>query len=130
YCKLFNWRQLRIFFPAEDGIRDRNVTGVQRCALPILLGVPHRCGDGTLRNSAALLQGGRVAEWVHKQVLPNYAVFDEKRYFEAGDDTRVFEVTGVNVAVLAWEDIWDDAPAARAAGAGAGWPLALTASRR
>lgn len=94
----------------------------------VVLGVPHRHADGTLRNSAALLRGGRVAEWVHKQVLPNYAVFDEKRYFEAGADTRVFDADGVRLAVLVCEDIWDDAPVAGAAAAGAELILVINAS--
>ncbi|HET7269079.1 MAG TPA: NAD+ synthase [Oleiagrimonas sp.] len=93
-----------------------------------VLGVPHRHADGTLRNSAALLLGGRVDAWAHKQVLPNYAVFDEKRYFEAAEDTCVVDAKGVRLAVLVCEDIWDDAPVAQAARDGAELILVINAS--
>ncbi|HEX7342080.1 MAG TPA: NAD+ synthase [Rhodanobacteraceae bacterium] len=93
-----------------------------------LLGFPCPHPDGSLRNSAAWLEGGRVVNLAHKQVLPNYAVFDEKRYFEPGDTTLVHRIDGVRVAVLVCEDIWTDAPAAKATRAGAELIIVINAS--
>src|SRR5699024_3036692 len=62
------------------------------------------------------------------QVLPNYAVFDEKRYFARGNATCVFETKGVRVGLLVCEDIWSDTPVAQAADAGAELILVVNAS--
>ncbi|HET8554684.1 MAG TPA: NAD+ synthase, partial [Rhodanobacteraceae bacterium] len=93
-----------------------------------VLGFPHRHDSGALYNAAALLRGGEVVQLAHKQVLPNYAVFDEKRYFTAGDATCVFDLDGVRVALLVCEDIWGSAPMAQAASAGAELALVINAS--
>jgi NAD+ synthase (glutamine-hydrolysing) len=57
-------------------------------------------------NAAAVVHGGRVAGVYHKQYLPNYGVFDEVRYFRAGDDPQVFRIAGARVGVSICEDIW------------------------
>ena len=74
---------------------------------------------GKLYNAASLLENGRVAGTYLKQRLPNYQVFDEKRYFETGDQPFVFEHEGVKVAVLICEDVWFPEPVSAAKAAGA-----------
>ena len=91
---------------------------------------PHRADARTksravppVFNAASVLAGGQVAGTYFKRELPNYQVFDERRYFvsgrEAGHDPLVFEVEGLRLGVLICEDAWLDEPgeAARAAGA-------------
>ncbi|HET7300662.1 MAG TPA: NAD+ synthase [Oleiagrimonas sp.] len=93
-----------------------------------VLGFPHQHASGALYNAAAVLRGGEVAQLAYKQVLPNYAVFDEKRYFTACENTCVFDLDGVRVALLVCEDIWSGAPVAQAASAGAELILVINAS--
>ena len=76
--------------------------------------------DGVLYNSAAVLHGGRIVGGHRKHRLPNYGVFDEQRYFQAGTETPRFVIGGVEVAATVCEDIWyPDGPARDAALAGA-----------
>jgi NAD+ synthase (glutamine-hydrolysing) len=62
--------------------------------------------DGDPYNAAALLHNGEVAGVHHKCYLPNYGVFDEDRYFQAGRSPLVFTLNGVTVGVNICEDIW------------------------
>ncbi len=62
--------------------------------------------NGKARNAAALLGDGTVLDIYHKIELPNYGVFDEKRYFEPGSRCSIFEMSGVRVCVTICEDIW------------------------
>jgi NAD+ synthase (glutamine-hydrolysing) len=67
---------------------------------------PHDATDGPW-NAAAVLHGGRVVGSYHKQALPNYGVFDEKRYFDPGPAGQdLYRVAGVTVAVTVCEDAW------------------------
>jgi NAD+ synthase (glutamine-hydrolysing) len=59
-------------------------------------------------NSAAVIRGGEIIARYDKHHLPNYGVFDEHRYFEAGQSACVFEVAGTRVALAICEDIWQD----------------------
>ncbi len=81
---------------------------------------PHDALDGPW-NAAAVLHGGRIVGSVRKQALPNYGVFDEKRYFDPGAaEQPLFRIAGVHVAVSVCEDAWvSEGPLAAAAGAGA-----------
>jgi NAD+ synthase (glutamine-hydrolysing) len=74
-----------------------------------------------LYNAAAVLHAGRVAAVYHKNYLPNYAVFDEDRYFRAGAERPVFEIAGGLVGVSVCEDIWypDGPPTTQALQGGA-----------
>ena len=65
--------------------------------------VDHR---NSLYNAAAILTDGDLSGIYHKQRLPNYGVFDEKRYFEPGRTAPVFMVRGVPVGVTICEDVW------------------------
>ena len=57
-------------------------------------------------NSAAVLQGGKVSQIYRKIQLPNYGVFDERRYFQVGDEPLVININGLNVAVTICADVW------------------------
>ncbi|MDF1485229.1 NAD+ synthase [Ramlibacter sp. H39-3-26] len=70
-------------------------------------------------NMASVLREGRVEQTYAKRELPNYQVFDERRYFTPGRGVCVFEAAGVRVGLLICEDAWFDEPAALARDAGA-----------
>jgi len=63
----------------------------------------------SLFNGAAVLADGKIAGIYHKICLPNYGVFDEKRYFVSGKEILVAEIRGVRVAINICEDIWEGA---------------------
>ncbi|GAA6157366.1 NAD+ synthase [Pyruvatibacter sp. HU-CL02332] len=84
----------------------------------VLIGVPLR-DAGLLHNSVALLEDGKVAEIRHKQMLPNYGVFDEMRVFESGPDPKPIPFKGVSLGVPVCEDIWHDHVVANLANQGA-----------
>ena len=83
-------------------------------------------------NSASVLQGGVVRAAYHKRELPNYQVFDERRYFasgrDAGEAAVVFEAQGLRFGLLICEDAWFDEPAEAARAAGAQVLCVLNAS--
>lgn len=83
-----------------------------------------------LANALAVVSGGRVHLVYHKQVLPNYTVFDELRYFRPGRRrASVFEVNGFRLGLAVCEDAWAPNGAIRAsAAAGAEWVLVANAS--
>lgn len=88
--------------------------------LPIYLivGFPKQ-EDGKLYNKAAVIHNGKILAEYAKQHLPNYQVFDEKRYFTPGKDNCLVEINGISCAVTICEDIWFDGPSRRATEAGA-----------
>jgi NAD+ synthase (glutamine-hydrolysing) len=75
-----------------------------------VVGFPERAED--VYNSAAVLADGRVAAVYRKMYLPNYGVFDEQRYFQAGSEAALFTLDGVPVGVTVCEDIWEPGPPA------------------
>jgi NAD+ synthase (glutamine-hydrolysing) len=66
--------------------------------------------DKDIHNAAALLHDGQVAGVYHKTYLPNYAVFDEERYFGAGQELVLFRLRGALVGLSICEDIWHPGP--------------------
>ena len=62
--------------------------------------------DHDIFNAAAVLYEGRLAGVYHKHYLPNYGVFDEKRYFQAGQKAPVFQLHDVHIGINICEDIW------------------------
>ena len=78
--------------------------------LRIIIGHP-RSHKGLLFNSASILYKGKIEKTYDKQVLPNYGVFDEKRYFQAGNKSLVFTHKDKKFALLICEDIWAKGPA-------------------
>ncbi|MDA9336212.1 NAD+ synthase, partial [Candidatus Pseudothioglobus singularis] len=77
--------------------------------ISILFGAPNK-NDDLLFNSAYLIQNNRIISIYNKQELPNYGVFDEKRYFSSGDDSFVFECQNTKIGVLICEDQWVEGP--------------------
>ena len=86
-------------------------------------------GFPTLYNSAAVCADGRVIGNYRKHELPNYGVFDEKRYFTAGTELPLWSIAGVTVGVSICEDLWiDGGPVDQLAQAGAQFILNINAS--
>jgi len=85
-----------------------------------IVGWPQAAG-AIVYNAASLLRDGCVEATYRKRELPNYAVFDERRYFDVDPDggACVFDVQGVPVGIVICEDLWFAEPLARAAEAGA-----------
>jgi NAD+ synthase (glutamine-hydrolysing) len=111
--------------------------------LHLVVGHPHQFGErGDVRsksvavqrrfNAASVLAAGRVIATYCKRELPNYQVFDERRYFASGRDAGqgpvVVDVSGLKVGLLICEDAWFDEPAASACAAGAQLLVVLNAS--
>ena len=95
--------------------------------ITLLIGHPH-LQDGKLYNAASVIANGKIGATYHKQVLPNYSVFDEVRYFAAGDSSLIFTHLGTKFGVLICADGWEAAPALKAKQAGAQVLLSLNAS--
>jgi len=72
----------------------------------LIVGFAESCGDNNY-NSAAVLQGGQVSKIYRKGQLPNYGVFDERRYFTPGNDPVVIEIGDLKIAVTICADIWE-----------------------
>ncbi|MBT4519206.1 MAG: NAD+ synthase [Halieaceae bacterium] len=92
-----------------------------------IIGYPRRRGEA-LYNAAGVIHRGEIIAEYYKQCLPNYQVFDEKRYFSQGSSPCITEIEGVNVALSICEDIWEQEPAVQAAAAGAQLLVNLNAS--
>ncbi len=92
-----------------------------------VIGFPRKVGD-KLYNAAGVIHRGKIIAEYHKQFLPNYQVFDEKRYFSSGCEPCIIQVAGVCVSITICEDIWEDLPSAQAATAGAQLMINLNSS--
>ena len=124
-------------YPPEDLVLRRGFlraveAGLQRLATSVrgidaVVGYPELRGDAVY-NAAGWLREGRVVATYHKQLLPNYSVFDEKRYFQPGREACVVPLKGVPVGVTVCEDVWAPGPVEQACAAGARFVLNLNAS--
>ncbi|WP_141455716.1 NAD+ synthase [Pseudoxanthomonas sp. z9] len=94
-----------------------------------VVGWPESAGS-VVYNSASVLRDGHLEATYRKRELPNYAVFDERRYFDVdpNGETCVFEVKGVPVGLIICEDLWFPEPLAATARAGASMALVPNAS--
>jgi NAD+ synthase (glutamine-hydrolysing) len=80
-------------------------------------------------NAAAVIHDGRLVDAYHKTFLPNYGVFDENRYFRAGEKSPVYVIGGINIGVNICEDIWYEyGPATAQAYSGADVIVNISAS--
>ena len=95
--------------------------------ISLIVGYP-RAKNGQLFNAAGVLHQGKWVAEYFKQLLPNAQVFDEQRYFTAGQQTGVVEINGCKLGILICEDLWQPEPAAAAVAAGADVLLVLNAS--
>lgn len=95
--------------------------------IAIVLGYPDKV-DNQLFNKAALIQNSKLVTTYAKQCLPNYTVFDEKRYFTPGNQHCLFHINGVKIAVIICEDTWFAEPAKQAKNAHADVIVSINAS--
>jgi NAD+ synthase (glutamine-hydrolysing) len=128
------------FYQAAQAINQLLVASKQWPQLHIVVGVPTLDSSEPLgsshdsasamrcHNSALVICNGLVQDQYHKRELPNYTVFDEKRYFSAGQASLVFTVKGLKLGVNICEDTWFAAAPAAARAAGAQLLLVLNAS--
>jgi NAD+ synthase (glutamine-hydrolysing) len=93
----------------------------------VIVGYPEYA-DGNIYNAACLMRGGRILAQHRKACLPNYKVFDEKRYFTAGTEATVFDFDGYRFGLMICEDSWEPQPAAAAKARGAEALLIINAS--
>ncbi|CAN5188512.1 NAD+ synthase [soil metagenome] len=124
-------------YPPEDllhhaGLRIRvsealeRVRGESASGIGVVVGYPEY-EQGRIYNSAALFRDGRRVANYRKHCLPNYRVFDEKRYFTPGSDTAIVDL-GVRTALLVCEDVWEPGPMRAAVAAGARLALVINGS--
>ncbi|HET7811221.1 MAG TPA: NAD+ synthase [Steroidobacteraceae bacterium] len=124
-------------YPPEDllfhrGFRvaiERGMETVRgaKASCGVVLGFPEYAGS-QIFNAAALFEGGTLRATHRKSCLPNYKVFDEKRYFKSGAQPTVVEFRGFRIGILICEDIWEPEPAQLARAAGAEMFVVLNAS--
>lgn len=111
----------------EERIRQALERLETESGICIAIGYPAK-REGVLRNMAAVWRDGQCLAEYAKQELPNYGVFDEKRYFAAGDRAQVVDINGHKVGLTVCEDIWQPDAALKARQAGATVLLNLSAS--
>jgi len=99
------------------------ITGIH-----IVVGHPLGEVGKELYNAASVIADGQIICQYFKQMLPNYSVFDEKRYFIEGHLPAVFSLNGVKLGITICEDIWFTGPSAQAKDAGAELLLNINAS--
>lgn len=123
-------------YPPEDLLLRPSLSGRVKSALNALsdindivmiVGYPHVDHHGTF-NSAAILHNGQQKGFYHKQFLPNYGVFDERRYFDKGRNQVLFDYKGITIGLLICEDLWEETPIAELKKQGADMVLSLNAS--
>ncbi len=124
-------------YPPEDllfhkGLRTQVARSLERLrrevsGITMIVGYPEY-EDTHIFNSAAVIRDGQLLANHRKACLPNYRVFDEKRYFTPGTRPTVIELGGIKAGVLVCEDIWETEPARAARAAGAQVLLVINAS--
>lgn len=87
----------------EEGLYDivKNTEGIS-----VLLGLPRKCMENRLYNSCALIHDKKIIGFADKILLPTYDVFDERRYFEPGDEVKIWAFGDERVGITICEDIW------------------------
>jgi len=111
----------------EENLRSLDKIVAGSSGLTIVVGFVDAKGD--IYNAAAVIHDGKLAGVYHKIYLPNYGVFDENRYFQAGSECPVYIIGGVGVGINICEDIWYEAgPATAQAYSGAEVIVNISAS--
>jgi len=124
-------------YPPEDLLLRPDLTARIQAALAeileraqgidVIVGYPKR--EGThIYNTASVLRDGKIVNTYYKQLLPNYSVFDEKRYFSPGNQASVIEINGVAIGLTICEDVWAAEPIKQAVDEGAQLIINLNAS--
>ena len=103
-CDVVAFPELAITgYPPEDLLRRRDFVRANHEALKrvaadapgdVALVVGFVDGEDQIYNAAAIIENGRIAHVYHKQLLPNYGVFDEQRYFARGDEASTYDIAG------------------------------------
>jgi NAD+ synthase (glutamine-hydrolysing) len=121
-CDLAVFPELAVCgYPPRDLLEQRAFVDANRKALEHLVDTIHGIGvvvgfvtpnpddmAKTLFNSAVLFEDGRILHQVNKQLLPNYDVFDEHRFFEPGHPSLPFDYKGHRIGLTICEDVWND----------------------
>ncbi len=89
----------------EDNIKALETVAAAVNDMVAIVGFADKNGSD-LYNAAAIIHKGEIKGICHKELLPNYGVFDEKRYFKPGKDSRVFRMGDIVFGVNVCEDIW------------------------
>jgi NAD+ synthase (glutamine-hydrolysing) len=129
-CDIVVFPELSITgYPPEDLVLKSGFVAENQQAMRDIVAATQDCvavfgfvdgASGALANSAAIASKGILHGTYNKQLLPNYSVFDEDRYFTPGTSFSLFTIAGVNVGVTICEDIWQaDGPVQQQAKAGA-----------
>ena len=124
-------------YPPEDllfhsGMRLQVAKSLERLkkeirGITLVAGYPEYDGN-RIYNAAAVIRDGVMLANHRKACLPNYRVFDEKRYFTPGTAPTVLDLNGLKAGILVCEDVWEAQPAAQARAAGAQVLLVINAS--
>ncbi|MDN5566303.1 MAG: NAD+ synthase [Psychrobacter sp.] len=123
-------------YPPQDLLLRPSLSGRIKAALAnlsdiedivMIVGYPHVDHHGTF-NSAAILHNGHQKGFYHKQFLPNYGVFDERRYFDKGRNQVLFDYKGVTIGLLICEDLWEKSLITELKEQGADLVISLNAS--
>ncbi|MDJ0813092.1 MAG: NAD+ synthase [Woeseiaceae bacterium] len=124
-------------YPPEDllfhaGLRKRTEEAVAEIreavrGITVLIGYPEYVDDD-IYNSCGVFADGELLCAYRKQLLPNYRVFDEERYFTAGTEAAVFPLNGIRVGLVICEDAWRPGPIAAARSAGAECIISINGS--
>lgn len=112
----------------EAVVRYKDEIVQQITGIDAIISFPHVTEQG-MYNAAALVCDGAIVKHYYKQLLPNYSVFDEKRYFTPGNSPCIFEKNGIKIGINICEDIWfAQGPVMQAKEAGAELILSINAS--
>ncbi|MBD2393096.1 NAD+ synthase [Cyanobacterium aponinum FACHB-4101] len=111
-------------YPPKDLLLNKNFLGQMKKELEqfaqeinpqisVLIGIAvindnaEKEGKKTLYNSSALIRNGKIETFFHKRLLPTYDVFEEDRYFSAGNEANYFYLDDVKIGVTICEDLWN-----------------------
>jgi len=124
-------------YPPEDllfhaGLRqgvEKALTEIRETVdgIAMLIGFPEYEDDEIYNSCAVFLDGDVIAKY-RKRLLPNYSVFDEKRYFTEGNAAAVFKLSGIRIGLQICEDVWRPEPMAGSRSAGAECIVAINGS--
>lgn len=111
----------------DDNIKFLKNTASRIKGITAVIGFVER-EKGINYNSAAVVSNGKISGIYRKTLLPNYGVFDEKRYFGNGNRNYIFKLRGISFAVSVCEDIWYKNPVLEKAKGRADWIINISAS--
>jgi len=98
---------LKKHFVAEN-IKALDALAKKIHGIHVVVGFVDSDSSGKIYNAAAMISDGKLQDVYYKQELPNYGVFDEKRYFDRGQNAGVFTLKGIKIGINICEDIWID----------------------